>query len=76
MASNGLPGGWSYEPADWSVGITTDGFVHEDCPNDYDKGVRHDYTADEVHIECLDCGAKIEVEAPEPELPEDLEDWG
>lgn len=30
--SDHYPQGWSYEGPDWSVGITTGGWVHEDCP--------------------------------------------
>lgn len=61
---------WEVEPADYSVGIFGDTWVHETCPKEYDEGVQMESTlagrfvekgavyADETTtLTCLDCGA-------------------
>lgn len=61
---------WTFEPADPSVGIFGEGWIHEICPVEYDQGVTTESRlsgrkvragvvyADETHtLTCNDCGA-------------------
>jgi hypothetical protein len=67
-AVNGLPEGWTYEPADPSVGIFGEAFYHEDCDQPADGDAMQDWVAsDELRITCTGCGAVVTLEAPEPE---------
>ena len=62
------PKGWSYEPADPSVGIFGEAFYHEDCPTPSDRYADESWpSSDVVRFTCRDCGASIEFEQPEPE---------
>lgn len=76
MAHNGLPQGWSYEPGDPSVGIFGDAFIHEDCalPSDQLTDADQAWTHDSLTLTCP-CGATVELEAPEPEVPNDDADY-
>lgn len=65
---------WSVEPADPSVGIFGDTWVHEACPKEYDEGCeitstlsgRHVTSSGAVYADehctltCLDCGVVTE----------------
>jgi hypothetical protein len=66
---NPWPEGWEFEPADPSVGLFRDRFIHEDCPKVVDRGTTHEtaatavegnpYAEHTVTVTCHDCGATM-----------------
>ena len=68
MASTGLPAGWYYEPADPSVGIFGDGFVHEDCERDDVQDAEQTWNGPTLTVTCA-CGATVELEEDVPDEP-------
>jgi hypothetical protein len=40
---NGIPEGWGFESADWSVGICGDSIWHDDCP-----AIGNEYPSDDI----------------------------